>query len=49
LLRWHRCLIARWWTYPRRRPGRPSVSAEVRELVLRLARDNPMGVSAHSG
>jgi putative transposase len=41
LLRWHRNLIARRWTYPPRRPGRPPVTAEVRELVLRLARDNP--------
>src|SRR3989440_6996177 len=41
LLRWHRNLIARRWTYPTRRPGRPGVTAEVRVLVLRLARDNP--------
>ncbi|WP_240742291.1 helix-turn-helix domain-containing protein [Micromonospora zingiberis] len=41
LLRWHRNLIARRWTYPRRQPGRPPVTAEVRELALRLARDNP--------
>jgi hypothetical protein len=41
LLRWHRSLIARRWTYPTRRAGRPGVTAEVRELVLRLARDNP--------
>lgn len=42
LLRWRRNLIARRWTYPpRRRPGRPAVTSEVRELVLRLARDNP--------
>ncbi|MEO3821351.1 helix-turn-helix domain-containing protein [Plantactinospora sp. B24E8] len=41
LLRWHRSLIARRWTYPRRRRGRPPVTAEVRQLVLRLARDNP--------
>jgi putative transposase len=41
LLRWHRNLVARKWTYPPRRPGRPSVTAEVRGLVLRLARDNP--------
>ena len=41
VLRWHRTLIARWWTYPTRRPGRPGVTAEVRKLVLRLARDNP--------
>ena len=41
LLRWHRNLIARRWTYPRRRRGRPPVTAEVRQLVLRLAQDNP--------
>src|SRR5437762_12192564 len=41
LLRWHRNLVRRRWTYPRRRPGRPPVTAELRELVLRLARDNP--------
>src|SRR3989440_1331776 len=41
LLRWHRQLIARRWTYPTRGPGRPPVTAELRELVLRLARDNP--------
>lgn len=36
LLRWHRELIARKWTYPHRRPGRPSVRRELRELVVRL-------------
>jgi putative transposase len=40
LLRWHRRLLANLWTYPHRRPGRPPVAAEVRELVLRLAREN---------
>jgi putative transposase len=30
LLRWHRRIIARRWTYPRRRPGRPPVDAAVR-------------------
>jgi putative transposase len=41
LLRWHRELVRRRWTYSRRGPGRPSIDAETRELVLRLARENP--------
>src|SRR2546430_371615 len=37
LLRWHRELVARRWTYPRRGPGRPRTPAEVRELVVPFA------------
>jgi putative transposase len=41
LLRWQRDLVRRRWSYPSRR-GRPAVAAELRVLVVRLARENPI-------
>jgi putative transposase len=41
LLRWHRELVRRKWTYPQGKPGRPPTGRALRELVLRLARENP--------
>jgi putative transposase len=40
LLRWRRLLIAKPWT-DRRPSGRPPITADVRRLIVRLARENP--------
>jgi transposase InsO family protein len=41
ILRWHRQLVARKWTYSKRRPGRPHVLVEIRRLVVQMATENP--------
>ncbi len=41
ILRWHRQLVARKWTYARRSPGRASVLLEIQRLVVRMAEENP--------
>jgi hypothetical protein len=41
LLTWHRRLVARKWDYTSRRPGRPPAAAATRELVIRIATENP--------
>lgn len=42
ILAWHRKLIARKWDYTaRRRPGRPPTAAAIKNLVMRMANENP--------
>ena len=43
VVRWHRTVWRRYWTWKSRRrgPGRPRIDPELRELILRLARENP--------
>ena len=41
LVRWQRELVRRKWNYRRRRQGRPPIDPGVRDLVLRLGRENP--------
>jgi putative transposase len=41
MLRWHRQLIARKWTYGRPSVHRRQVLAEIRRLVVRMAGENP--------
>jgi putative transposase len=40
LLRWHRQLVARKWTYATSRSSRRGVLAEIRRLVVRMANEN---------
>jgi putative transposase len=41
LLRWHRRMVRRHWTYPTLPRGRPSVPQQVQTVIVRLATENP--------
>src|SRR5258706_10675485 len=43
ILRWHRCGFRAYWRWKSRgRPGRPKVSRELRELIQRMSKENPL-------
>src|SRR5260370_4848986 len=43
ILRWHRCGFRAYWRWKSRgRPGRPRVSRELRELIRRMSKENPL-------
>ena len=47
LLRWHRELVRRKWTYrTAKKPGRPPIDPEVEDLVLSSGCDSPSGSGA---
>ena len=48
VLRWHRRLVTRKWTYPHW-TGRPPVNAEIAALIERLATENALGIPADPG
>lgn len=41
LLRWHRELVRRKWTFKRKRVGRPPIAPELVALICRMGRENP--------
>jgi putative transposase len=43
ILRWHRTLVAKKWDYSdrRKKTGRPQLPDEVKQLIVRFARENP--------
>ena len=42
VLAWQRRLISRSWTYPKRKPGRKPVTAEIKNLILEMKNENSL-------
>jgi putative transposase len=43
VVRWHRAGFRAYWRWKSRKPGRPRIDHDVRELICRMARENPWG------
>ncbi len=41
IMRWHRKLIAKKWTYPSKNKGHPRLSEAVQDLIVKMAKENP--------
>ena len=42
VLKWHRDLVRRKWTYQRKhKGGRPRINSQLENLIVRLAKENP--------
>jgi hypothetical protein len=41
ILRWHRELVARKWTFRRKKTGRPPLDPEIVSVIVEMAKDNP--------
>jgi putative transposase len=41
ILRWHRQLSARKWTFEPKTPGRPGIMKDLSALIVRMATENP--------
>lgn len=42
VVRWHRAGFRLYWRFKSRKSGRPKTAAEVRQLIRRMARENPL-------
>jgi putative transposase len=42
VVQWHRKGLRAYWRWRSRRPGRPRISTEIRDLVCRMTKANPL-------
>ena len=43
VIRWHRCGFRAYWRWKsRRRGGRPKIDREIRDLIRRMSKENPL-------